>query len=63
MVAGFGLQPIGRAGERALFDAARHTPIGVAVPAGSVVLIIRPGYSWQAGDQDVLLARAQIAPV
>jgi hypothetical protein len=63
LVAGFGLQPIGRAGERTLFDAARHTPIGVAVPAGSAVLIIRPGYSWQAGDQDVLLARAQIAPV
>jgi len=63
LVAGFGLHPIGRAGERTLFDAVRHTPIGVAVPAGSVVLIIRPGYSWQAGDQDVLLARAQIAPV
>jgi hypothetical protein len=63
LVAGFGLAPIGRSGEQTLFDAARHTPIGVPVPAGSEVLIIRPGYSWQAGDQDVLLARAQIAPV
>jgi hypothetical protein len=63
MVAGFGLVPIGRAGEQTLFDAARHTPIGAAVSAGSAVLIIRPGYSWRAGDQDVLLARAQIAPV
>jgi hypothetical protein len=63
MVVGFGLVPIGRAGERTLFDAASHTPIGAGVPAGSEVLVIRPGYTWQAGDQDVLLARAQIAPV
>jgi hypothetical protein len=63
LVAGFGLVPIGRAGERTLFDVAAHTPIGVGVPAGSDVLIIRPGYTWQAGDQDVLLARAQVAPV
>ena len=63
MVSGFGLAPIGRAGEVAGFDATRHTPIGEPVPAGSAVRVIRPGYSWHTGDQDVLLARAQIAPV
>jgi len=63
LVAGFGLVPIGRAGQHTRFDSAAHTPIGVGVPVGSDVLIIRPGYTWHAGDQDVLLARAQVAPV
>jgi hypothetical protein len=63
LVAGFGLVPIGRAGETVVFDPAHHSPIGASVTAGSAVLIVRPGYTWRAGDQDVLLARAQIAPV
>lgn len=63
LAAGFGLVPIGRAGERTPFDPALHAPIGGSVPPGSVVSVIRPGYTWQAPDQDVLIAKAQIAPV
>jgi hypothetical protein len=63
LVAGFGLVPIGRAGETVAFDPARHDPIGAIIPAGSAGLVVRPGYTWRIDDQDVLLARAQIALV
>ena len=63
LLAGFGLSPIGRAGEQSRFDPAWHSPIGGPVQAGTVVLVIRPGYTWQAAEQDVLIAKAQVAPV
>jgi hypothetical protein len=57
----FGLAPIGRAGELTAFEPARHTPIGRRPPDGSRVSVIRPGYTWPSGDEDVLICRAQVA--
>jgi hypothetical protein len=63
LAAGFGLAPIGRAGEESVFDPAWHAPIGAPVLAGTVVKVIRPGYTWRANEQDVLIAKAHVAPV
>jgi len=57
----FDLDPIGRAGDQVAFDPRAHTPIGGYPADGSAVVVIRPGYSWRAGDQDVLVAKAQVA--
>ncbi len=58
-----GLVPIGRAGEQTVFDPRAHTPIGGLPAAGSRVSIIRPGYTWRAGDRDVLIGKAHVAAV
>jgi hypothetical protein len=57
------LEPIGRVGEEISYDAAWHTPIGDDLPDGTVVMVIRPGYSWRLGDRAVLVAKAQVTPV
>jgi hypothetical protein len=53
-----GLEPIGRAGEETTFDRARHKPIGGGVRDGAVVYVVRPGYTWHAPDEDVLIGKA-----
>jgi hypothetical protein len=58
---GFGLAPIGRAGELTAFEPAWHTAIGVWPPDGSQVCVIRPGYSWPTPAEVVLLCKAQVA--
>jgi hypothetical protein len=60
MAAGFGLTPIGRAGEDAPFVPAWHTPIGTRPPDESRVTVIRPGYSWRDGEEVVLISKAQV---
>ncbi len=57
----FGLVAIGRAGERIPYDAARHEPIGTAPAEGEWVTVVRPGYAWVTGDEELLLQRAQVA--
>ena len=57
----FGLVAIGRAGERIPFDATRHEPIGTAPAEGEWVTVVRPGYAWVTGDEELLLQRAQVA--
>ena len=59
----FELEPIGRAGEEVAFRPATHSAIGGYPPNGSMVVVIRPGYSWRTGDDDVLVAKAQVAAV
>ncbi len=61
LVKAFELEPIGRAGERIAYDSARHAPIGAPPPAGSAVIVVRPGYGWRRGEEDVLLEKAQVA--
>lgn len=63
LVDGYELEPIGRAGEEGPFDPTRHAPIGARPGDGSRVSIVRPGYTWHAADGDVLLGKAQVAPV
>jgi hypothetical protein len=53
-----GLEPIGRAGEETTFDRARHKPIGSGLRDGAVVYVVRPGYTWHAPDEDVLIGKA-----
>ena len=57
----FGLAPIGRAGELTAFEPTWHEPIGARPPDDSEVCVIRPGYSWPTGEEDVLLCKAQVA--
>jgi hypothetical protein len=57
----FGLVAIGRAGHHTTFAPAWHTPIGRWPPDGSLVSVIRPGYTWPIGDQAVLVCKAQVA--
>jgi hypothetical protein len=53
-----GLEPIGRAGEETTFDRSRHKPIGGGLRDGAVVYVVRPGYTWHAPDEDVLIGKA-----
>jgi hypothetical protein len=53
-----GLVPIERAGEETAYDRRRHAPISGAIADGTTVVVVRPGYRWQAPDEDVLIAKA-----
>jgi hypothetical protein len=55
-----GLEPIERAGERVAFDRASHQSIGPPIADGAAVVVIKPGYRWKSGDEDVLVARASV---
>jgi hypothetical protein len=57
------LEPVGRAGEVTAFDGARHAAVVGGPPAGAPVSVVRPGYRWRSGADDVLLDRARVAPV
>jgi hypothetical protein len=63
LVDAYELEPIGRAGEEGRFDPARHAPIGARPGDGSRVSVVRPGYTWRAADGEVLIGKAQVAPV
>jgi hypothetical protein len=55
-----GLEPIGRAGEETSFDRSRHKPIGGGLRDGAAVYVVRPGYTWHAPDEDVLIGKAVV---
>jgi hypothetical protein len=55
------LEPIGQVGGQLPFDPSCHTPLAGYPDAGSPVSVVRPGYTWHAGDEDVLLERAVVA--
>jgi len=57
------LEPIGRAGDEEPFDPARHAPIGGLVGDGSRISVVRPGYTWRAPQGDLLISKAQVAPL
>jgi hypothetical protein len=59
----FNLMPVGRAGDELPYDPIRHTPIGGHPTDGSMVVVIRPGYTWRVGERDLLLEKAQVAPL
>ncbi|MBX6751747.1 MAG: hypothetical protein IRY85_19175 [Micromonosporaceae bacterium] len=54
------LRPIERAGEMTRFDRTRHTSVGGRIADGAPVLVLRPGYMWNRGDEEVLIARAVV---
>ncbi len=55
-----GLSPIGSAGATIKFDRLRHDPVVASTPDGSDVLVVRPGYVWHAGDEEILVAKAVV---
>jgi hypothetical protein len=55
-----GLRPIESAGATIRFDRLRHDPVVASTPDGSEVLVIRPGYVWQAGNEEILVAKAVV---
>jgi hypothetical protein len=56
-----GLAAIERAGESTTFDRHRHQPIGPPIRDGAPVMVVRPGYAWRDGDEEVLVLRAVVA--
>jgi hypothetical protein len=56
-----GLAAIERAGESTTFDRRRHQPIGPPIRDGAPVMVVRPGYAWRDGDEEVLVLRAVVA--
>jgi hypothetical protein len=55
-----GLEPIESAGDETRFDPKVHQPIGRAIPAGTKVIVVRPGYVWHAPTEDVQLHEAVV---
>ncbi|MBL7496548.1 hypothetical protein I6A84_21570 [Frankia sp. CNm7] len=55
------LTPIGRAGERTLFDGDVHEAVGASnLDAGADVRVVRPGFTWSGGGRPVVVARAVV---
>jgi hypothetical protein len=55
-----GLSPVGRAGEATTFDRTKHQPIVGRIRDGASVIVVRPGYIWRHGSEDVLLGKAVV---
>jgi hypothetical protein len=53
-----GLDPVGQAGEATRFDRTKHQPIMGRIRDGASVMVVRPGYIWNRGGEDVLLGKA-----
>jgi hypothetical protein len=52
------LEPIGQVGETTTYDPTQHRPLAGQPDTGSAVAVVRPGYTWHAEDDDVLLEKA-----
>jgi hypothetical protein len=55
-----GLDPVGQAGEATKFDRTKHRPIMGRIRDGASVIVVRPGYIWRRGSEDVLLGKAVV---
>lgn len=55
-----GLTPIGAVGEVVAFDPALHDALGEHLDPGSPVSVLRPGYTYAAGDHALALIKAQV---
>jgi hypothetical protein len=55
-----GLAPIERAGESTAYDRQRHQSIDAPIADGAPVVVVRPGYTWQAPDEEILVVRAVV---
>jgi hypothetical protein len=55
-----GLSPVGQAGEATRFDRTKHRPIMGRIHDGASVVVVRPGYIWNRGGEDVLLGKAVV---
>jgi hypothetical protein len=55
-----GLKPIESAGATIKFDRLRHESVVATTQEGTEVLVIRPGYLWQVGGEEILVAKAVV---
>ncbi|GIH09170.1 hypothetical protein Rhe02_72370 [Rhizocola hellebori] len=55
-----GLKPIESAGATIKFDRLRHESVVATTQEGTEVLVIRPGYFWQIGSEEILVAKAVV---
>jgi len=55
------LEPIGEVGAEAAFDREVHEPLVGAPQDGQTVTVLRPGYRWRSGDEDLVLFRALVS--
>ena len=53
-----GLEQIGTGGERTLYDASLHDPIGDTPDDGNAVIVVRPGFRWKAPGEVICIAGA-----
>ncbi|MEV0974979.1 hypothetical protein [Microtetraspora glauca] len=62
LVAAHSLRPIGDVKRESEFDPLLHDSIVGAPIPGSVVTVIRPGYTWAASGEEILLHKALVEP-
>jgi hypothetical protein len=55
-----GLDPVGEAGETTRFDRTKHRAIAGRIRDGASVIVVRPGYVWARGSENVLLGKAVV---
>lgn len=56
-----GLTPIGKIDERIAFDRLRHRAVAGSPVDGSTVYVVRPGYMWHSGGEEILVERALVS--
>jgi hypothetical protein len=54
------LEPVGEVGIKTVFNRELHEALIGAPGNGEVVTVLRPGYRWRSGDEDILLSRALV---
>jgi hypothetical protein len=55
-----GLDPIEQAGKPSAMDRHRHHSVGKTIGDGTPVMVLRPGYVWQAQTGPVVIAKAVV---
>jgi hypothetical protein len=55
------LASTGRFGEVVRFDPAFHDPVGTEIKPETEVTVVRAGYTWSDGSEDLVLVKAQVA--
>jgi hypothetical protein len=61
LLSSWDLEAVGEVGASSTFDPESHEPIIGAPEVGAVVTVLRPGYRWRSGGEDVLLSRALVS--
>ncbi|MEQ4303900.1 hypothetical protein ABNF97_21385 [Plantactinospora sp. B6F1] len=62
LVAAQALEPVGTAGATVAYDPAVHEPVHGVPDVGSSVGVVRPGYLWRSGSEEILIHKTLVAP-
>jgi hypothetical protein len=60
-VARHGLQPIGRSGSSVSYQPSIHDVLAAPPREGSAASVLRPGYTWQSANEEVVLMKALVS--